>query len=177
MTRLPPTGRGRGRGSGRGGPVKWASAVLHVTGLTPDLKTSIIDYGVKNAAERLKTALKEITTCSGTKYGTDMSTELTSRQAFVVPPPVLPQRNIDENTAAEERLDRKNDRKKTLLENKKAALEAIDDDARTPEQDETLAKLIIEMEDLEDEMLQPFKRTLSRADKLIVDGAYNTYNK
>ena len=116
--RVPPAGRAKnGRGSGRGGPVKRAPTVL-VTGLTPDLKTSIIDYGVKNAAERLKAALKEIATYSGIKYGTDMSTELSSRQLFVVPPPVLPQRIIDENTAAEARQQRKNGRKKGLLENK-----------------------------------------------------------
>jgi hypothetical protein len=95
----------------------------------------------------------------------------------VVPPPVLPQRIIDKNTAAEERLQRKNARKKTLLESKIAILEATDDDTRTPEHVETLAELIIELEDLEDEMLQPFKQTLSGANKLIVDGAYNTYNK
>jgi hypothetical protein len=127
---FPHLGGRTTRGSGRGGPVKRAPEVLHVTGLTPDLKINVIDYGVKNAAERLKTAMKEIATYSGTKYGTDMSTELTSRQHFVVPPPVLPQRIIDKNDTAELRLVRKNTRKKTLMESKREAVVAIDDDPR-----------------------------------------------
>jgi hypothetical protein len=134
-----------------------APAVLHVAGLTPDLKTNIIDYGVKNAAERLKMALKEIPTYSGIKYGTDMSTELTSRQRYIVPPPELPQCIIDENEAAEQRLIRKNTRKKTLMESKRDAIEAIDVDNRSEQQVESLAQTRNDIEDLEDEMLQPFK--------------------
>jgi transcriptional/translational regulatory protein YebC/TACO1 len=63
------------------------------------------------------------------------------------------------------------------VKSKKATIEAIDVATRTPEQVETLAELVNDIEDLDDEMLQPFKRTLTGADKLIVDGAYNTYTK
>lgn len=132
----------------------------------------MIDYGVKNTAERLNTALKKIATYSGIKYGTDMSTELTSRQHYVAPPPELPQCIIDENEAAEQILARKNTRKKTLLESKRDAIEAIDVDTRSEQQVVALAQLLNNIENLEDKMLQPFKRVLNGADKLTVDGAY-----
>jgi hypothetical protein len=125
----------------------------------------------------LKTALKEIATYSGIKCGRDMSTELTFRQCFVVPPPELPQRIIDKNDAAEQRLGRKNTRKKTLMEAKRDAIKAVDVTNRTELQVESLAQLLNDIEDLEDEMSQPFKRVLTGADKLTVDGAYSTYNK
>jgi hypothetical protein len=172
MTRLPPSGRGKNaRGSGRGSPVKRTPAVQNAAGLTPDLKTNVIDYGVKNTAERLKMVMKEIATYSGTKYGTNMFTELTSRQHFVVPPPVLPQCIINENVAAEQRLARKNTRKKAMMVSKRDAIEAIDTGQRTPDQAKVLTQLVNDIEDLEDKMQQPFKRVLAGADKLTVDPA------
>jgi hypothetical protein len=125
MATLPPSGRGRNsRGSGRGGPVKRAPAVLHVAGLTPDLKTNVIDYGVKNAGERLKTAMRETATYSGSKCGMDISTELSSRECFIIPLPVLPHHVIDENNATEQRQIWKNTRKLATLVSKNDLIEA-----------------------------------------------------
>ena len=53
-----------------------------------ELKNLIFDYGISNAANRMRTMQEKIAQYVGIKYGEDIANELTDKTTVTVAPPV-----------------------------------------------------------------------------------------
>ena len=80
------TGRGKG-GRGRGQNYS-ASATSAKKGLCTTLGTNVFDYGMKNAADQMRTSWEKLVNYVGTNYGQDISNELLDKLTVTLEEPV-----------------------------------------------------------------------------------------
>ena len=75
-------GRGRGRGSSYSAQSRTAKK-----GLCGTLGTNVFDYGMKGAADQMRTSWEKLVQYVGTNYGQDISNELQNTTTVVIPEP------------------------------------------------------------------------------------------